>query len=177
MISIVLDKDINKELKKQLSILDKNSRNNLLKTMQLAIVGLVQENIEKERSPDGIPWKKSLRAVLTGGKTLRNTSRLFQSIGTNNEIGDDFFTVGSKLNYASDHEEGNPKGQKARDYERIYARFNNAQRKTIYENLIRGFSGRAKFTPQRNFILNKDGSIPDLYASEIAAILEDFFNR
>ena len=177
MITIKLDKDVKKEIEKQIRILDKSQRILLFKEMQLSIVGLVQEGMDREESPDGTPWKKSLRAVLTGGKTLRNTSRLFQSIGINNQVKDDFFTIGSNLSYAEDHEEGNPKGQKARDYEKIYANFTAAEKRSVYERISKNFSGKARFTPQRSFLLNPDGSIPEQYTREINDILQDFFNR
>lgn len=176
MIEIVLDRDVEEEIKKQIDFLDESKRRSLFLEMQLAITGMIQENIENETEPNGRPWRKSLRAVLTSGKTLRDTSRLFQSIPTGNRIGSDFFTVGSNLSYASDHEQGSPRGHRSRDWESIFRRYDSATRQRIWDRISGGFSGGGD-TPQRNFMLNRDQSIPNKYITSILDIVEDFFNR
>ncbi len=42
-----------------------------------------QQNFENQSSPDGVPWQKSLRAIVQSGETLRDTGRLLNSITFN----------------------------------------------------------------------------------------------
>jgi phage virion morphogenesis protein len=57
-----------------------------------------------ETDPDGNPWPKSLRAQLTGGKTLTDTGRLAGSI--THEVSDRGVAVGTNLFYAAIHQFG-----------------------------------------------------------------------
>ena len=55
-------------------------RRDLLAEVGKKSVQEVQSNFIAQRSPDGVPWKKSGRAIVTGTPTLINTGRLLNSI-------------------------------------------------------------------------------------------------
>lgn len=42
-----------------------------------------EQNFENQSSPEGVPWEKSLRAIVQGGETLRDTGRLLNSFTYN----------------------------------------------------------------------------------------------
>ncbi len=69
-----------------------------------ALVTSTQRRFELGQSPDGTPWPPSIRATLTGGKTLIDTSRLLQSITY--EAGDAHVEVGTNVIYAAVHQFG-----------------------------------------------------------------------
>lgn len=56
-------------------------------------------------APDGAPWKPSLRATITGGKTLVESTRLRDSIHYQLD-GDDAVEWGSNVIYAGVHQAG-----------------------------------------------------------------------
>lgn len=58
----------------------------------------------KEQAPDGTQWLKSQRVIKHGGKTLRKSGNLFNSIGRH--VSKDFVEVGTNLKYAKPHQEG-----------------------------------------------------------------------
>ncbi len=62
------------------------------------------ERFDTERAPDGAPWLPSLRAKVTGGKTLTNTARLKQSIRF--IASPDQVEIGTNVIYARVHQEG-----------------------------------------------------------------------
>ena len=79
----------------------------------LAVYG---ENSTKRRfefgiGPDGTPWKKSLRAQLTGGKTLVEHRVLVGSIQP--ESGRDWAAWGSNVKYARIHQLGGEAGRRS----------------------------------------------------------------
>lgn len=63
-----------------------------------------QQRFETGIDPDGNPWPKSLRATLTGGRTMVDTTRLVSSI---THIADETgVEVGSAVIYAGVHQRG-----------------------------------------------------------------------
>lgn len=56
-----------------------DDRKSLLDAIGARGVSSTQQRFLDEKTPEGTPWLKSLRARLSGGKTLRDTARLFQS--------------------------------------------------------------------------------------------------
>lgn len=69
-----------------------------------ALVDATRARFEKEQDPQGNPWPQSLRALVEGGKTLRDTQRLFRSI--TREAGDTSVAVGTNVEYAGTHQTG-----------------------------------------------------------------------
>jgi len=63
-----------------------------------------RERFETEIGPDGKPWKKSLRAMITGGKTLTKAGHLGNSIAS--DSGRDWAAWGSNMIYARIHQLG-----------------------------------------------------------------------
>ncbi len=57
-----------------------------------------RERFHTQIGPDGQPWKKSLRAMLTGGKTLTESGHLGDSIAS--DAGRDWAAWGSNMIYA-----------------------------------------------------------------------------
>lgn len=52
----------------------------LMETIGMLTEVDIQENFAAERSPEGVPWRPSQRALREGGKTLQDSRRLFLSI-------------------------------------------------------------------------------------------------
>ena len=82
--------------------LDKPSE--LWRAIGEVLVDSTQERFEKEQDPQGNPWPQSLRALVEGGKTLRDTQRLFRSI--TQEAGGTSVAVGTNVEYAGTHQTG-----------------------------------------------------------------------
>ena len=75
----------------------------------MSAIGSFLETITRERfqsgqAPDGTAWKPSLRALITGGKTLLDTGRLVGSIVS--EATDRSVEVGTNVIYAAIHQFG-----------------------------------------------------------------------
>ena len=68
------------------------------------LVDSAKERFEREAGPGGVPWKKSRRAEEEGGRTLRDSGRLFDSI-THNVLSDGV-EVGTNVVYAAIHQLG-----------------------------------------------------------------------
>ncbi len=69
----------------------------------------VIRNFEEERAPDGKRWKPSLRAILTGGKTLTDRAILRNSL--NVRPSRDRVAVGTNVIYAAIHQLGGKAGR------------------------------------------------------------------
>lgn len=63
-----------------------------------------RERFHTETGPDGKPWKKSLRAMLTGGKTLTKSGHLGDSMTS--DSGRAWAAWGSNMIYARIHQLG-----------------------------------------------------------------------
>jgi len=68
----------------------------------------VMRNFKEGRSPQGVPWKPSLRAILQRGQTLVDTARLRNSITV--RPARDHVAVGTNVEYAAVHQFGARKG-------------------------------------------------------------------
>jgi phage virion morphogenesis protein len=82
----------------------------------MKIVGAVLESSTRVRfrtsiSPEGAPWKPSLRVIAHGGKTLVRKARLRDSI--THDADDTHAVVGSNLVYARIHQLGGKAGRKS----------------------------------------------------------------
>lgn len=69
-----------------------------------ALVLSTEERFEFERAPGGSPWPPSIRALVTGGKTLTDSGRLGDSI--THDAGRDSVRVGTNVRYAAVHQFG-----------------------------------------------------------------------
>jgi phage virion morphogenesis protein len=69
-----------------------------------SLVASTQRRFEDGSAPDGSPWPPSIRALATGGKTLIDSARLFQSI--THEASDTGVAVGTNVLYAAIHQLG-----------------------------------------------------------------------
>lgn len=67
-------------------------------------------NFDKERSPDGTPWKQSQRAIEEGGKTLQDKGHLRDSY-THQRLNGSALAIGSNLIYAAIHHFGGSAGR------------------------------------------------------------------
>ncbi|SFZ86000.1 phage virion morphogenesis (putative tail completion) protein [Devosia enhydra] len=63
-----------------------------------------QQRFATERAPDGSPWPSSIRALVSGGKTLTDSARLRNSITW--EPASDRVAVGTNVIYAAVHQFG-----------------------------------------------------------------------
>ncbi len=76
----------------------------LMETIGMLTEVDIQDNFERERSPEGVPWKPSQRAIRDGGKTLQDSRRLFLSL-TSRATGRSVET-GTNVIYAARHHGG-----------------------------------------------------------------------
>ena len=76
------------------------------------LVTSVQARFEAETGPDGARWIPSRRALKDGGKTLRDTGWLVQSL--THRAGPDGVAVGTNVEYAAIHQFGGEIKQEAR---------------------------------------------------------------
>lgn len=76
----------------------------LMDAIGMAMETSTDERFDNEASPDGRPWKKSLRAREQGGKTLTDSARLRGSI--THAANADSVEIGSNLIYAGIHQFG-----------------------------------------------------------------------
>ena len=75
--------------------------------MEIIGEGLVagcHERFDRQEDPEGVPWPPSVRATEEGGQTLRDTSRLRNSVGY--EAGPDFVAYGTNDERAAIHQFG-----------------------------------------------------------------------
>ncbi len=90
------------------------ARQQLLDQIGAYGVSSTQQRFEDEEGPDGQSWKKSHRARTEGGKTLRKSGRLVQSLS--HEATASMAAWGSNVVYAGIHQFGGvirPKNAKA----------------------------------------------------------------
>ena len=85
-----------------------------------SLVTSTQRRFEEGRGPDGSPWPKSVRAKMTGGKTLIESARLMNSQTHN--ASDAGVEVGTNVVYAAIHQLGGVIDQAARQHT-IYRRY------------------------------------------------------
>lgn len=68
------------------------------------LINSTQHRFEAERAPDGNPWPKSIRVLVEGGSTLRDSGQLYQSISK--EPLANGVAVGTNKIYAAIHQFG-----------------------------------------------------------------------
>jgi phage virion morphogenesis protein len=85
-----------------------------------SLVTSTQRRFEEGRAPDGSPWPPSLRAKLTGGKTLIETARLMNS--QTHIASDAGVEVGTNVIYAAVHQLGHTFERAARQ-QTIYRKY------------------------------------------------------
>lgn len=73
------------------------------------LVASTLRRFERETAPDGKPWLKSIRALLSGGQTLQDFGTLKGSI--THVVHGDGVEVGSNLVYAAIHQFGGQAGR------------------------------------------------------------------
>ncbi len=70
----------------------------LLGDLGAGLLTNIQQRFQAQQSPQGLPWKQSIRAKVFGGKTLQDTGKLLQSmqfIVSGNRV-----EVGTNVEYA-----------------------------------------------------------------------------
>lgn len=100
------------------------------------------QRFEEGRAPGGSPWPASLRARLTGGRTLVDTARLRQSITST--TGPDWAEVGSNVRYAAIHQHGGeirPRSAPALAFRLTGGRWVRAKKVTIPARPFLGIDG------------------------------------
>ncbi len=120
----------------------------------------IDRNFEFEKTPDGNPWPKSLRALATGGKTLTDSARLKQSITRNASASG--VEVGTNVEYAAIQQKGGTitaKTAKGLAFS-IQERGSNKPKKVVVKSVK---------IPARPFI-----GLDDADEAEIILIAEDF---
>jgi phage virion morphogenesis protein len=76
----------------------------LMKAIGAALESSTKRRFRTNVAPDGSPWKPSVRALRTGGRTLLDKAHLRDSITS--DADDTQAVVGSNLIYAAIHQEG-----------------------------------------------------------------------
>lgn len=76
----------------------------LLDSIGAYLETVTDRRFERERAPDGAPWKPSRRALDEGGQTLTKSSRLRRSI--TRRVSDRELQVGTNAVYAAIHQFG-----------------------------------------------------------------------
>lgn len=107
------------------------------------------DNFKGEHSPDGIPWPKSQRAKETGGKTLTDTRRLFESIGwgaTSRSV-----EIGTNVVYAARHNQGFSGTEAVRAHERVMSEVFGVKLAKPHPVTVKAHSRKGN-TPQRQFL-------------------------
>ncbi len=80
----------------------------LMRSIGEDVVDGVREHFERQKSPDGVPWKPSRRAIREGGETLRDTGTLYGSIHARAQSRR--VIVGTNVRYAATMQYGAAKG-------------------------------------------------------------------
>ncbi len=83
---------------------DPAQRRDLMWNIATAGVSSTQQRFMDERAPDGTTWTQSFRAKETGGKTLRFSNLLYQSI--HGEASETEAQWGTNMEYAGTHQFG-----------------------------------------------------------------------
>ncbi|SHF45833.1 phage virion morphogenesis (putative tail completion) protein [Desulforamulus putei DSM 12395] len=108
MYSIRLEGDVRKLMKKLRGLENVDLKGAGL-TLAEALRTSTRERFQQQKSPEGKPWKKSIRAIQEGGATLTDSAGLKNSIkSTADSTG---FAVGTNKVYARTHQFGE-KGRK-----------------------------------------------------------------
>lgn len=98
MIQITISDDSPVNAFFQKLVIEGAAKRTLLDQLGAYFVGSTRARMDSEITPQGEPWKKSIRASKTSGKTLHDTGSLYNSI-THFVIGDDAVEFGTTLDY------------------------------------------------------------------------------
>ncbi|PTS73800.1 phage virion morphogenesis protein [Sphingomonas sp. HMWF008] len=125
-----------------------------------------QDNFAGEHAPDGTPWLPSIRAQETGGKTLQDSRRLYQSIthratATSAE-------VGTNVIYAGRHQGGFHGTETVASHKRTMESVFGVKLKEPIEVVIPEFTRKGN-TPARPFL-----GLSAHAAEEIAGHVADY---
>lgn len=107
------------------------------------------DNFDAERSPAGVPWKKSARAIAQGGKTLTDTRRLrlsITSLATAASV-----EVGSNVVYARRHNQGFDGTDQIPAHRRVLTQVFGVKLAAPKTVSVKAFSRKGN-TPQRQFL-------------------------
>ncbi|WP_160170424.1 phage virion morphogenesis protein [Afipia sp. P52-10] len=107
----------------------------MFENIGMSLVTSTQARFERGQAPDGSPWPPSIRALVTGGKTLIETARLmrsitFQATATSVE-------VGTNVIYAAIHQLGGVIVRPARQQTLTFKRNKKGQ-------MLRGFRKKGR---------------------------------
>jgi len=81
-----------------------DDKQHLMEEIGAGVLLSTQMRFEREAGPDGNPWPQSIRARLEGGRTLRDSGRLVQSLTY--RASPDQVEVGTNVLYAAVHQLG-----------------------------------------------------------------------
>jgi phage virion morphogenesis protein len=107
------------------------------------------DNFKGEHSPAGVPWKKSVRAIRDGGKTLQNSRRLALSIVS--RTSDASVEVGTNVIYARRHNQGFSGTEQIAAHRRVMTQVFGIKLKEPKTVNVKAFSRKGN-TPQRQFL-------------------------
>ena len=115
------------------------------------------DRFERERSPEGAPWKKSARARREGGQTLTDTARLRGSI--THRVGPDFVEVGTNVVYAAIHQFGGQTPPRTIRPKRAKALKFSIGGRTVFAKSVRHPGSRIPARPFLGLSSQDEGSI------------------
>jgi phage virion morphogenesis protein len=125
------------------------NRKALMQQIGMQLESSTEDNFKGGHDPYGVPWPKSLRAKMTGGKTLMDTRRLAGSIGS--VASNTSVEVGTNVVYAARHNQGSRGEEKVARHRRVLTTvfgIKLTEPKTVD---VKAFTRKAK-TPKRQFL-------------------------
>lgn len=108
----------------------------LFEQIGMSLVTSTQARFERGQAPDGSPWPPSMRAKLTGGKTLIETARLMRSVTY--QANDGGVEVGTNVIYAAIHQLGGNINRPARQQTLTFKRGKDGKRQQGFRKKGRG---------------------------------------
>lgn len=147
--------------------------NRLMKELAEEAVHQAQTCFEKQRDPYGNRWKPSKRALRDGGKTLRDTSRLHNSIRGKGR-GRSGFEVHTNVAYAGIHNDG------GKITKRVAQRFTKAPGKRVSRRKAvkpkKPISAHSVIMPRRQFI-PRPPRLGPYYLKAMGEVVREFIQR
>lgn len=119
----------------------------------------VADNFTGEHSPAGVPWPKSQRAIETGGKTLQDSRRLFQSITHRADARS--VEVGTNVVYARRHNQGWNGTEQIASHRRVMREVFGVKLAEPITVTVKAHSRKAN-TPKREFLGMSPGVQQDI---------------
>lgn len=133
------------------------------------VLDSVKGNFARERSPAGVPWKKSQRVLKHGGQTLQDTRAMYNSLNT--RATRTTSEVGTPMEYAAIHQLGGVIRQRPRQQKVGFKTFKRGPRKgrTLFSTLAKAdavrtlnMRERTIHMPARPFLGVKDSDWPKI---------------